>query len=216
MQKRTFCLVFTILFISLTNNPIISQDITKYLGNQKFEKTNNVWYVIDKHTNEKYKVNQTSLTIKLKEGASRDNLLELNKKYEVKIELENILGYIDLILPDEADCFELYSIYENSGLFECIEINSFGKTLTSDTYFNNQYYLDNTPHPTRPDINFTEARPMTNTYGDGIVIAIIDEGVYLDHPDLVANKNSNEGWVSLTQLETIHNHQLTVLRIMEH
>src|SRR5678816_460954 len=60
--------------------------------------------------------------------------------------------------------------------------------LPSDNYFTNQWYLDQRDQGGQrvgPDLNALGA--WTRTKGEGVVVALCDDGVEMTHHDLVAN-----------------------------
>ncbi|MCP4331258.1 MAG: S8 family serine peptidase [Gammaproteobacteria bacterium] len=62
--------------------------------------------------------------------------------------------------------------------------------LPSDDRFKDQWYLYNTD--VRLDLNLIDVWP--DYTGKGINIVVIDSGFQYDHPDLVANYQSNQDW----------------------
>ena len=69
------------------------------------------------------------------------------------------------------------------------------RLLPNDTFFSQQWHLRNTGQnggAAGMDVNITN---VWNTYrGAGIVIGILDDGLQITHPDLVANVNTNLDW----------------------
>lgn len=120
------------------------------------------------------------------------------------IERANLIDSLNLTLVKVTNIYELYEsensllasqkIYE-SGLVEFSHPNFLAKVVTNhipnDEYFHKQYYLNNTGQiindghsgTTDADIDAPEAWNITK--GDGnIIIAVIDQGVTSNHPDL--------------------------------
>ncbi|MBU2444686.1 MAG: S8 family serine peptidase [Bacteroidetes bacterium] len=185
-------ILYTALLLSLPCF-INAQHQTMNLDGKLYSKENNRWYVTNSETGERFLVNTRSITVKLKGEMSKIDMITLNKSLGIKVKRENILGYIDLELPEDSNFSEYYELMKNTGLFENIDINSYGEMLTvpNDPWFGYQYYLN---HSTRPDINAPEGWNFTSNFGNGIIIAVIDQGVFLNHPDLIENKWPGLGW----------------------
>ncbi|MBZ0179061.1 MAG: S8 family serine peptidase [Melioribacteraceae bacterium] len=199
---RRFVFIFIqIVFIGVHIN-IIPQTVTR--NSRIYIKSDSGWFLKDKMTSTLFKVDERSITVKLKSEDNRLIMSELLIKYNIEIELENSLGYIDLLLPYETDVFEIQTKLINSDLFDLVEINSFGKRLSSltpnDPSFTNQYYLFST---SRPHINIPVGWGELYNFGEDIVIAVIDDGIDLNHYDLDGNVNSNSGWDYFTNQSAI-------------
>ncbi len=191
-MKKILNIRFLVLVLFLLLTHISSaQNLSLTLDGKTYFKENSKWYTTEIETNTKFEVNKRSITVKLKENVTQEELLKLNETLGVKIERENILGYIDLVLPGGADCFTIYENYKESELFESMHINTFGKELgaTNDPLIGNQYYLD---HSSLPDINATEGWAYCENCGSGVVVAVIDQGVNYNHQDLFMW--GNLGW----------------------
>jgi len=183
--------VFLIVFFYLIQVSFVNAQTLK-LGNQNFVKENNKWFVVDKSN--KYKVNERSITVKLKENISESALNSLNKSKDVMIERSNQLGYIDLLLPEGAKFDEMFTHFANSGIFESVEVNSFGERFSNDPGFTDQYYLWNANdfypsiHASLGDIGFFE-----NGSTNPVIVAVIDDGVDRANTDLNMIPGSG-GW----------------------
>lgn len=88
------------------------------------------------------------------------------------------------------NALELANIFYESQLFSATEpefLNSIHKTCVNDTYFNQQWNLLNTGQYddsyTGVDINLCGVRTIT-TGNSSIIIAVVDGGIKLTHPDL--------------------------------
>jgi subtilisin family serine protease len=198
MKKGIYRLVLTSLslslslfFIVLIPNQINSQTTVK-ISNINYFEENGSWYTTDSVTDEKFKVNTRSMTVKLNDENDRYKLLELCKKHKIKIENENILGYYDLVIPENLKFYDAFAKFNESKFFSSIEITSYAKLLGSDDPgFPSQYYLDNSDGD--PDINI-EAAWAIETGSSSVIIAVIDEGVDKDNTDIDANIWSSYGW----------------------
>jgi subtilisin family serine protease len=92
------------------------------------------------------------------------------------------------------NAMELANAFYESGLFQYAEPDLMGGDhldCVNDTYFNNQWGLNNTGQnggTAGIDINACDAWQIST--GSNIIVAVLDEGVDLTHPDLVANIHS--------------------------
>jgi subtilisin family serine protease len=119
-------------------------------------------------------------------------LFELNEQINVKIARENDLGYIDLSLPEGSDFREIHDYYYKTGLFESVEINSYGSTFSDpdDPGYSNQYYLQNEDN--FPSIDFPFVYGLEDGSSNPIIVAVVDLGVNYNHSDI--NMNTNIGY----------------------
>lgn len=120
---------------------------------------------------------------------------ELHQKYYVSVKEVTEL-YQLLSVPVNMDALEIANAYQESGLVEFSHPNFISKielhqTIPSDPYFVNQFYLHNTGQTmanghsgtSGADINAPEAWDITKGSSQ-IVIAVLDQGVTSNHPDL--------------------------------
>lgn len=180
------------LLIMIIPYQIYSQSNTVKLLNKTYFEEEGKWFTVDQITDEKFEVNTNSLTVKLKNESDNFKLEELCKKHNIIIENVNILGYYDLVLPENSKFYEMFAKFEESNLFSSVEIISYAKLLGSnDPEFDSQYYLDNSSG--LPDINI-EAAWAIETGSPYVIIAVIDEGVDNDNTDIDGNIWANYGW----------------------
>ena len=82
-------------------------------------------------------INEHVITVKLKDVESilPDNLQVIRK---------NQLGFIDLSVPDDMDVLKFYSMLDESGLFEVVQLNDYGEAcmIPNDTYIGSQWHLN--------------------------------------------------------------------------
>lgn len=91
---------------------------------------------------------------------------------------------------ETSDLFELINQLQNDNRVEFAEPNFIRliKPNTDDTFFDNQWSINNQGYlggTVDADMDVEEAWAFST--GDGIVVAVIDEGVDLTHPDLTEN-----------------------------
>jgi subtilisin family serine protease len=133
--------------------------------------------------------------VKFNEGVSKTEIKELHEKYNVKI-IKSTKIYQLLKVDLISNVLEVANAYQESGLTRFSQPNFISdidlhQTLPNDTYFTNQFSLHNTGQvfadghsgTTDADIDAPEAWSIT-TGNSGIVIAVLDQGVTSNHPDL--------------------------------
>jgi subtilisin family serine protease len=150
------------------------------------------------------------ITVRFKSNVSQSQIEKLNKENNVEIIKQNRYVPNQYLLRGEnpKDTLTLANKYQESDLTEFAEPNFISEVkkeaLTSDTFINEQWHFNNTEQEgglEGEDVNASEAWEITKGSPD-IVIAIIDDGVDIDHPDLKdniwKNPNTNEpdihGW----------------------
>ncbi|MDP3150555.1 MAG: S8 family serine peptidase, partial [Ignavibacteria bacterium] len=184
--------LFLIVFFYLIQVSFVNAQTLK-LGNQNFVKEKNKWFVVDKYN--KYEVNERSITVKLKENVSESALNTLNKNKGVIIERSNDLGYIDLLLPEGSKFDEMFTHLVSSGIFESVEVNSYGATCSNDPGFSSQYYLYNHLQysPDRPQIHasLVESGTIEDGSTNPVTVAVIGFGVDNTNQEL---NMSSYGW----------------------
>ncbi len=128
------------------------------------------------------------------------NINDIIKKLQLpkNIIVTNKEFYSVLKVPFNIDALDLANKIQESGLAYYSHPDFFMNTeshqvIPNDTYFNNQYYLRNTGQVFNPvenhagtagaDIKASQAWTMT-TGNNATVVAVIDEGVTGNHPDL--------------------------------
>lgn len=191
-KQKIFGNFFSVFLLLICPNLIQSQNPSYFINDRTYFQQDSIWYVQINETNEIFMVDVNSVTVKLNNPANFSRLELLVNNIGVEIKRENILGYIDIFIPNKKNIYQVWETLKNSGLFESVEINSFGRLLFSlpppqtpnDPSYGLQNHLN---HSTYPDINAPEGWDLCNNFGDGIIIAILDDGFDYDHPDLVDN-----------------------------
>ena len=153
------------------------------------------WYVVDSKTDSKYLLDETSLSVKLKEGFSKQAFENYCKALGIEIERENMLGIIDLKLPETANIFGTYNQFKNSAMFEWIDINSYGEFLSyypNDPCFAYQYYIDDRQYNPHINVNIVwEYLDSENIDQSNVIVAVIDQGVDYTNLDIDDNMYLN-------------------------
>jgi hypothetical protein len=207
-MKKILILSIGFIFAFLTSTP--SQ--THIINGREYFLQDSIWYVINSETGEEFVVDTNSITVKLKNSINHPNLENIINNLGISIKRENILGYIDIYIPPVLNVFEICQTLLNTNLFESVEINSFGEILfnppptqiPNDTYFGEQYYLN---HATYPDINAPEGWDLCINFGEGVLIAILDNGFDYEHPDLIDNAWPDVGWDFVDGKSILENHR---------
>lgn len=155
--------VFTL--ISILVSIVGKAQVLKYKG--RFEKQGENLYLIE--NSKKVLVDTKSITVKLKPST------KLTTK-EIVLR-SNLLGYIDLAVPEGIDVQTYVSQLEKKDIFEMIKYNYIGKccSLTNDDFVDLQWYLDSIQVPDAWTIS---------TGSPDVKVAVIDIGFNNTHPDL--------------------------------
>ena len=133
--------------------------------------------------------------VKFNENVSQTEIDKLHKKYGVKVVKTTDL-YQLLKVPDGTDALQIANMYQESGLTRFSYPNFYSKVelhqvIPNDPYFINQFALNNTGqvftdgHSGTADADIDAPEAWNTTTGNNnIIIAVLDEGVTADHPDL--------------------------------
>jgi len=132
--------------------------------------------------------------VKLKETTSYAQLQELAKQNDCQVKEENPFVknqfMISVSKASNLNALKMSNLFSETGLFEFSEpnfiiINPFN---SNDSLFTQQYYLKNTGQNSgKAGIDINAEQAWTISTGSNVKIAVVDEGVDLEHPDLKAN-----------------------------
>ncbi len=148
---------------------------------------------IDKETGKELLV-ADELIVKLKDDVSEEELWQMNALHNVSL-IRRLRGTSNQYIlrvndPKRHSVLEIAEAYYGTGIVEWAEPNFIFEleleTAPDDTKFSDQWHLHNTGQgggTSDADVDAPEAWDVT-TGDNSIVIAIIDTGVDLDHPDL--------------------------------
>ncbi|NOZ26419.1 MAG: S8 family serine peptidase [Chloroflexi bacterium] len=135
--------------------------------------------------------------VRFKPDVTPEQIAELNAQYDVEIVRQSKWSPQEYILrvtnPQERSVIDVANAYYESGLTEWAEPNFLTEGrkhfLPNDPLLAHQWHLENTGQgggTAGEDVHAQEAWDITRGDPD-ITIAILDDGVDVDHPDLAAN-----------------------------
>ncbi|MBA7620295.1 MAG: hypothetical protein GH143_06295 [Calditrichaeota bacterium] len=101
---------------------------TLILSQQLFVKKDGQWYQVDE-TGKAFLVNNSVITAKFWADVSAEEIAAFHIAMGVEVLRENILGFIDLKIPDGADPLCMVLEYLSSDLVEIAEPNAYGEYL---------------------------------------------------------------------------------------
>jgi subtilisin-like proprotein convertase family protein/subtilisin family serine protease len=141
------------------------------------------------------------ITVRFKSGTTPEAIERINRENDAEIIEKNrfVQNQFILRLKDPKDVLAAANRYQSSDLTEFAEPNFVTETkkaaVPNDEYFHEQWHLHNTGQDgglVGEDVRARDAWDITQG-SPGIVIAAIDDGVDIEHPDLQANiwKNPN-------------------------
>lgn len=181
-MKKIITLAFVALF-ALTGNAQLK------VQTEKLVRHNDTLYI--RENGHDYKVDTQTITVKLKEGKT----LEAKDGTVIR---KSKLGYIDIAVPEGKRVEEYAKELDESGIFENVELNSYGELCTvtiNDPYSSSLWHLDSTR--VRQAWEYEMGKPT-------VKVAILDSGIDKDHPDIGFGNNSYKnidetlGWDYMT------------------
>jgi subtilisin family serine protease len=139
------------------------------------------------------------IVVRLSEKSDDKQLQDLcqsiNLRIKHKLQFTEREYLIEVTTEDSSGVFSAIEQLNQAGFIEwavpnvALQLQLLGQVEPNDTYFPNQWHLNNTGQSggtPNADINAPEAWEMT-TGDPNIVVAVLDEGVDTDHPDLIDN-----------------------------
>lgn len=174
---------------------IVLQSSSGNIDDNVLKRVNNSSEIVNTSSIFEYKGNYSAatdrFTVKLRNRSDYSKLEQYVNKYSCKVIVRPWLGenvYL-ITVPKDSDysSIDLANIFMESGCFEYTspDFYFFDALCSNDTYYNTQWYLNNTGQYGYPNVDIDIERAWDITEGDeDIVVAIIDTGVDLSHPDL--------------------------------
>jgi thermitase len=135
------------------------------------------------------------ILVKFKQGVPPAEAADVHRRLGGKVR-QTIPGIDVQVVAVTRGVGEAVSAYAREGLVAFVEPNFIASALVDDTYFDNQWGLDNTGQETcntvgsicttgTPDADIDAPGAWEITTGSsGVKIAILDSGIDQDHPDL--------------------------------
>ena len=146
------------------------------------------------------------IIVKLDDAATQSDLRGLNQRTDASVEEDLPKSGVSVVdLPRDLSVSEAVQAYENSPDVEYAEPNFLLKpaAVPNDPSFDQMYALNNTGQTggrVDADVDAPEAW-NTTTGSAGVVVAVIDEGVDIDHPDLRDNIWTNPGEIAGNRID---------------
>ncbi|OJV35477.1 MAG: hypothetical protein BGO29_05180 [Bacteroidales bacterium 36-12] len=173
------------------NRMIVEPDKNAKYDISEFKKNNGVVYVNQSLINSEGKIviPTNKVMVQIKKNYTIENVIKI---LDVNVEKYRRLGYNEraylIILKDGESINTANRLFE-TGFFDYAQPSLTEISAFSNTYFDNQWALNNTGQSggtTGIDIKAVNAWNIT-TGSNNISVAVIDQGVDLTHPDLEAN-----------------------------
>ncbi|MCL2727647.1 MAG: S8 family serine peptidase [Bacteroidales bacterium] len=186
--NRYHCICFLTLTTEADANALIT-DLKKQKG---VKSVYHAHVLAEFSRSERYMTDE--FVVQFKDHVPQNEINEMHNLYSVKV-LKITELYHLLSVPVDVDLLEVANAYQESGLVNFSHPNALStvvlnQSLPSDPFFINQFYLHNTgqgvngrPSDPGADINIVNAWNITKG-NSNIVVAVIDDGVSSDHPDL--------------------------------
>lgn len=133
----------------------------------KLYRENGIFYV--ENQNQKFEIDTTMVIVKF----ALDVKTPPNN---IPIKKINKLGYADVEIPKGSDFQKFVESLKKDPSILSVEYNCYGEYLTNDPSYSNQWYLSN--------IQIDEAWGITRPSVNELIIAVIDGGFDIEHPDL--------------------------------
>lgn len=136
------------------------------------------------------------IIVKFRDGVTKEKMVQTNNEKKSKIKRENKkLGFYTLSVPEGKTVEEMVREYQKDPSVESAEPNYVVKALVipSDPNFNYQWGLNNTGQTGgKPDADIDAPEAWNITTGSSeVIIAVLDTGISLRHPEL-----KNKLWVN--------------------
>ena len=165
---------------------------------ERIKAEENIWQVLPSFTSNGKTINiSNNFYVKLKSSDDLGKLQQLALQYGVEIVGNNEFAPLWYTLSCNStssnNAIECANLFYLTNLFECSEPEFvFSKVLYSDDeIYPQQWNLKHTElHKGLVDIDINIEEAWETTKGDGVVVAVIDQGIYKYHPDLEANMHS--------------------------
>ncbi len=178
--KPALAVLFLIFAVSLYGE-------TLYFGKGEYEHRPDGWWLCDPADD--YRVNPRLISVVFKPGVTVARIDSLNGTIGTTVMRRTSRGIYDLSLYGR-DPMAIAHRYQGSGLAEIVDIQTIGRVFArpNDEYFPMQWHL---AQLSGDDIRVIDGWDIET--GKGIVLAFIDTGIDIHHPDLRRNLWVNPG-----------------------
>ena len=166
---------------------------------EKVKNDSRVWQVLPSFSIKGEKLNVTNnFYVKLKSSEDIKTLQEMANQYKIEIighhEHMPLWHVLSCNTSSTLNALEAANLFHESGKFICSEpeFSSVIRSHSADSYYSRQWNLKNTVENSGIlgiDINIEEA--WTITKGQNVTVAVYDEAIYKEHPDLIGNVADN-------------------------
>lgn len=182
-MRNLLFIIILLTSVSALNGQAIS------LNGSQFRMTAGQWYQIE--DGRQYRVNNAVITVKFLDGVNPQQIAAFNASKGVQVLRTNMLGFVDLRIPGNADPLTMVQGYLKSGLVEVAEPNTFGEYLgdPNDSKFSDQWFHKQAQDH---DIDTPEAWDI-ETGAPSVIIGVLDSGTDILHEDLEGNIWVNPG-----------------------
>lgn len=159
------------------------------------------------------------ILVKFKTGIPQPEIAKQLTKFGAKqIDKIDLIDVLVLNVPKIAETSILKALSKNPNI-EFAEFDYFATALSNDTYFSREWSLENTGQVINgtagivdADINWPEAWAATSS---SIKIAILDTGIYENHPDLIGKVVARQDFTNSASGTTdIYGHGMHVAGIV--
>ncbi|MCH7955445.1 MAG: S8 family serine peptidase, partial [Candidatus Marinimicrobia bacterium] len=180
--------LFILVVLAVTINSALNAQ-TVSLNGRQYIFIDNQWYQLG--NGRQYRVDNSVITVKFREDALSQDIASLIESKGVQSIRTNILGFVDLKIPENADPLSIVQDFLKSDIVEIAEPNTFGEIFgqPNDPKFSDQWYHKNSNDY---DIDSPEAWDI-ETGSPSVIIAILDVGLDIFHEDLKGNIWVNPG-----------------------
>jgi len=188
-MKKYLLYLFSVLLIS---NFTFSQTDIYTIENYRYAKFNKTWYTVTKDNERGDRVDTNHVVVRLKNDGF---LTDLNFSKIGLPWLKDVRGrfagsFYELEIPKNVSPFVVTKKLSDSGWFDVVHLNLYGEIAS--VYPNDPYYIAGS-HWNLVKIKMPEAWEKS-TGSSTIKVAIIDNGVEYNHPDLIKNRWSGIGY----------------------
>ncbi|MFA5265048.1 MAG: S8 family peptidase, partial [Opitutaceae bacterium] len=151
------------------------------------------------------------IIVKPRTGVSPDSLdtAEAGEGYALLKKLSSLSGMRVLEIPAGVSVQDAISHLQSTGRYEFAELNRIHrvKATPNDTYFSQQWSLKNTGSTggkSGADIKAVSGWDIQHD-ASSVIVAVIDTGIRLTHPDLSSNLWTNTGEIAGNGIDDDHN-----------